>query len=195
MRIFYILIFIGITKLLSAQDAVFTATGQRVVVENQDTFVVVDVMAYSNQRFKLGSGQLYLNYDTTTFGSNVVENQNFNYTIPTTSILGKKIGVPPFQFNFYNNIIVNDNIFNRVSISWQHNFSHTCLDSLNINEYLDVVLSFKIKVKEGYGGIIPPICLETGETFIHQTYTACGPNVCNVNDCINYAGVQLLNDL
>lgn len=195
MRIFYILIFIGITKLLSAQDAVFTATGQRVVVENQDTFVVVDVMAYSNLNFKLGSGQLYLNYDTMAFGSNVVENENLIYTIPPASILGKKIGVPPLQNNFYNAIVVNDNAFNRVSFSWQHNFSQACLDSLNVNEYLDVIFTLKFKVKQGYGGNIPTICLETGDIFIHQTYTACGPGVCDVNDCINHAGVQILNDL
>lgn len=195
MRIFYVLIFMGITKILIGQDAVFTATGQRVIVENQDTFVVVEVMAYSNQNFKLGSGQLYLNYDTMAFGSNVVENENFIYTIPVNSILGKKIGTPPLQYNFYGDVVVNDNSLNRVSFSWQHDFSHTCLDSLNVNEYLDVIVSLKFKVKDGYSGNIPTICLETGDIFIHQTYTACGPFVCDVSDCINHAGVQLLNDL
>ncbi len=194
MRKFYLLILFGITTMLSAQDAVFTATGQRVVVENQDTFVVVEIMAYSNQQFKLGSGQLYLNYDTTAFGSNVVENGNFIYTIPETSILGKKIGISPMLNNFYNDIVVNDNVFNRISFSWQHNYSHACLDSLNVNEYLDVIVTFKFKVKPGYGGIIPTICLETDALFVHQTYTACGPSVCDVKDCISHEGVQIIND-
>ena len=192
-KIIFSLLFL-LVKPSFAQDATFSMTGQRIIMENGIKYCLVEMMAYSNQGLKLGAGQIYFNYDTTAFGANIVANGNLIHSIPSSSILDKTIGSPPLQFNFYNNFIVNDNTYNRVSFSWQHNFSHTCLDSLNVNEYLDVIVSLKIKLKNNYSGPIPMICLETNENFIHQTFTACGPNYCNINDCINHPGVQLMND-
>ncbi|MBK9255355.1 MAG: hypothetical protein IPM42_07705 [Saprospiraceae bacterium] len=178
-----------------SQDATFMLTGHRIVHEAGTDYYYVDAMSYSNQGFKLGSGQLYFTYDTTAFGPNIIANNKMEILLPSASILSKKIGNPPFQFNYYNNLITNDNTFNRVSFSWQHNFSNTCLDSMNMNYFMDVLFVIKIAVKPDHLGPINPICLESNNIYIHQTYTACGPNICNINDCLNHPGVQLSQEI
>jgi len=177
-----------------SQDATFMLTGHRVINEGGTDYYYAEAMSYSNLGFKLGSGQLYFTYDTTAFGPNIFDNNKLQILFPQASVLSKKIGNPPFQFNYYNSLIANDNTFNRVSFSWQHNFSKTCLDSLNMSYFMDVLFVIKIAVKPDHSGPIDPICLESNNIYIHQTYTACGPNICNINDCLNHPGVQLSQD-
>lgn len=179
---------------LVAQDAYFTLTGHRQDVVGPDTFHVADVQTHSNAGFKLGSGQLYFNYNTSTFGSNIFTNGALNISIPSNSILDKKIIAPPFTFNIYGDFITNDNTSDRVSFSWQHDFSHACFDTANVTYYSDVLFTIRLKYLPGETNSDHGLCLESAESYIHQTFTACGPDPCNTSDCFNFPGVQILND-
>jgi hypothetical protein len=179
---------------LQAQDVHYTLTNPRDMNEGGDYFYYVDVLSYSNEGFKLGSGQLYFNYDTTAFGPNVFVNDRLEVLLPDSSVLNQKVGAPPFEFSFYGDIIINDNTYNRFSYSWQHDFSFDCLLEENMNPYSDVLFTLKLKYKEGMENADPGICLEGSAVYVDQTFTACGPDPCNTSDCFNHPGDQLTMD-
>ncbi len=177
-----------------SQDVYYTLTNPRDIAESGDTFHLIDVLTYSNEGFKLGSGQLYINYDTTVFGENVFHYSNLEILIPDNTILDQSVSIPPMEHNYYNDFITNDNTARRFSFSWQHDFSQACLDTFNIDYYSGVVIALKLKYKNGQVGNPTGICLEGGQNYSGQTYTACGPSDCNSIDCLNNPGVQLIND-
>lgn len=180
--------------LVKGQDVTYSLTNPRTTTEGADNFFLVDVLTYSNLGFKLGSGQLYFNYDTLAFGPNVFNSGALEIIIPDSSILDRTVGNPPFVFNYYGNFITNDNIYSRFSFSWQHDFSHACLDTVNIDYYSGVLFTLKMKFLSGQSGQSTGLCLEGGSNYIDQTFTACGPSDCNTNDCFNNPGTQLLMD-
>lgn len=177
-----------------SQDVTYTITGHRQEYESGDTFLLADVHLHSNQGFKLGSGQFYINYNHLAFGENVFSNNNIDLINPDGTIIDFSINAPPFNFSFYNNIIFNDNTSSRVSVSWQHAFSKGCIMENNIQYVADLLFSVKIKYLPGKVNLSHNVCLESSTNFIHQTFTACGPNPCNINDCLNFPGTQLTSE-
>lgn len=190
--IFSLIISIVIT--VSSQDVHYTLVNPRVENEEGTYYHLVDVLSYSNEGFKLGSGQLYINYDTIAFGSNVFMNDKLQIILPDSSVLNEKVGAPPFEFSFYGDIITNDNTFNRFSYSWQHDFSNDCLFDQNMNQYSDVLFTIKLEYKDDLEVADPGICLEGSAVYVDQTFTACGPAPCNTSDCFNYPGNQIIAD-
>lgn len=180
--------------LMQAQDVHYTLTNPRNVDENGTIYHMVDVLTFSNSGFKLGSGQLYFNYDTTAFGPNAYNNGNLQVIIPDGSILNTTLGQPPLEFSFYGDIVANDNTYNRFSYSWQHDFSSACLFDENVNYYTDVLFTLKFKFKPGQSNVDPGICFEGSAVYIDQTYTACGPVDCNTSNCFAFPGIQLVAD-
>ena len=71
--------------------------------------------------FKLGSGQIYFNYNTAAFGSNVDANSGFEVTADYASgyFLGESSGLT----NFYDITTINDNTSSRVSWSFSQGVS------------------------------------------------------------------------
>lgn len=178
-----------------AQDVTFTLTNPRTEIEGQDTFYLADVLSYSNNGFKLGSGQLYFNFNTEAFGENVLINGNLEIIIPDSSVLNTLLIAGPFQFNFYNDFVANDNTVSRFSYSWQHAFSLGCLFKDNINYFSDCLFTLKIRFLPGKSDVETELCMESGANYVDQTFTTCGPSDCNINDCFNSPGTQIVNDL
>ena len=192
--IFVLGLILGVTSSVISQDVHYTLVNPRVDFEEGTFYHLVDVLSYSNEGFKLGSGQLYINYDTIAFGPNVFMNDKLQIILPDSSVLNEKVGSPPFEFSFYGDIISNDNTFNRFSYSWQHDFSNDCLLEQNMNQYSDVLFTIKIEYKEDQEVVDPGICLEGSAVYVDQTFTACGPLPCNTSDCFNYPGNKIVAD-
>lgn len=174
-----------------AQDMQVTLAGPRVETEGGDDYFYVDVLMYSNGGFKLGSGQLYVNYNTLAFGDNVFQNNNLEILLPPEALLSRILGAPPFEFDYYGDRIVNDNTSSRFSFSWQQDFSAGCLLENNANYYSNLLFTIKIKFLPGQSGLDPGVCLEDGINFIEQIFTACGPVDCNTADCYAIPGIKL----
>jgi hypothetical protein len=196
MRNLYIIFTLFFSSFCLAQDATFNTINSRQLITGSDTFYLVDIIAFSKSGFKMGSGQLYINYDTTAFGQNVFLNNKFEIlTSDSSAILNKKIGAPPFLFNFYGDFFVNDNTASRISFSWQHDFTGGCMTQSNIDFYTGLLFTLKLKYKLGKTQSPANVCFESGDNFIHQIFTTCGPNNCNTNDCLNFPGIQLQTDV
>lgn len=191
-------IFVFFCVLLSfqpdAQDVHYTLVNPRDIEEGSDSFHIIDVMTYSNIGFKLGSGQLYFQYDTNAFGPNVIANGHLEFLVPDSSILNERVGIAPMDSAFYGDFISNDNTFNRFSYSWQPDLSLACQVGENVNYFSDFLFTLKIKYLSGGTSHDPGICLEGEALYLDQTYTACGPVDCNSANCIDFPGMQIVTD-
>jgi len=161
----YFIILLGLFCFVNVegQDVTYSLSNPRMETEGLDDYFLADVLTYSNLGFKLGSGQLYFNYDTLAFGPNIFNSGALEIIIPDSSILDRRVGSPPFSFNYYGNFITNDNIYSRVSFSWQHDFSYACLDTVNVDYYTGVLFTLKIKYLSGQAGQNTGLCLEGGK--------------------------------
>ncbi len=177
---------------LSGQDVTFSFANAQIT--NSGNCYEVDVMIQSTAGFKLGSGQLYFNYNTAAFGTNVVANSKLTITRPSGSILETQVGSPPFQFDFYNNFVENDNTSSRFSFSWQHAFSEACLSGNNITNSATALFHIKLDFATGGSGQSPNLCFENSGAFDDQTFTACGPATCTNVNCTSDPGTQITND-
>ena len=175
---------------LSAQDVNFSFANAQNTTDGADHFYEVDVMVSSTAGFKLGSGQLYFNFNTAAFGDNIEANGKVAFSHPAGSyILGTIIGSPLFSFNNYTDFVTNDNTTSRVSFSWQVAFSAECLPANNVTATPSAL--FHIKIQYVNVAEDPGVCFESGDLFTNQTYTAfvngsCGPT--------SMPGTQLSND-
>lgn len=194
-RLIIILSLVFWAQMSFLQDVTFTLTNPRIESESGNDYFLADVLSYSNSGFKLGSGQLYFNYDTSAFGPNMHSNNNLEMIIPDSSVLNAKVGVPPDENDFYNDFVTNDNRYSKFSFSWQHAYSFSCLDTNNIHVYSDLIFTIKLKFKAGQSGTDPGVCIESGNNYVNQTFTPCGPVSCDVKDCYNHPGTQIVNDL
>lgn len=195
MKVVLIAILSIVVTSVYAQDVTYTLTNPRVETDGVDSFFLTDVLTYSNEGFKLGSGQLYFTYDTTAVGANVFSNSSLEVILPDSSMLNHRVGTPPFQFSFYSSLITNDNTYNRFSQSWQHSFSGDCMIDQNVNPFSDALFTIKLRFKQGYSHVDPALCLEGSAVYIDQTFTACGPDPCNTADCLNHPGSQVAEDV
>ena len=90
------------------QDITYTFANAQNTNDGSNDFYEVDVLIKSSADFKLGSGQLYFNYNIAAFGPNVSANGKLEYTQPTGYILGEVYGFPA-----YKGFIQNDNTSSR----------------------------------------------------------------------------------
>lgn len=183
-----------VTLGLNAQDVTYTFANAQNTNDGTNDFYEADVMVESVAGFKLGSGQIYINYNTAAFGENVQASGKLAITHPNgTHILGLQVGSPPFQFPFYKDFITNDNTVSRFSFSWQHAFSEECISN-NVVGTASAV--FHIKIEYTNVAQSPGICFESTPLFIDQTFTACGSGMasCGNADCFAQPGTQVTND-
>jgi hypothetical protein len=173
---------------LAAQDVRFQLENPQ--VSNGGLTYEVDVMIASTAAFKLGSGQLYFNYNNLVLGENIAANAKINIVRPAGSVLSTKIG----PFDFYKDFIVNDNTTSRVSFAWQHGFSAGCLGVDNVTAAPVLLFRINVELLPGAAGASPDLCFESSELFSDQTFTACGPGSCDNANCQANPGIQLVND-
>lgn len=177
-----------------AQTVSFTFANAQNTNDGSNDYYEVDVMIAADSDFKLGSGLLYFNYNTSAFGTNVLTNGNIEFAYDAGSyILGEEVGTAPFVFGIYSNRTSNDNTTSRVAFSWQQSLGDTYYSSDNVTSTATAL--FHIKIKYTDVNEDPSFCFESGSAFDDQTYTACGTESGGTSaDCQNSSGTQLTSD-
>lgn len=182
-----IVFFIGVVSSFHAQDVIFNLANPQIT--GGGSSYEVDVLISSSATFKLGSGQLYFNYNTSAFGTNVVLNNRVTITQPSGSILATNVGFP-----FYNSFLATDNSTSRFSFAWQQALSSSCLVSNNITGTDQLLFHIKLD----FTGSIQTadLCFHSIDPFDNQIFTACGPETgnCTFASCATYPGTQITND-
>ncbi|MBT8325919.1 MAG: T9SS type A sorting domain-containing protein [Winogradskyella sp.] len=187
-----------ITAMGFAQEAIlFTFDNVNITTDGPDTFYEIDVMIETTNAgsFKLGSGQLYFNYNTTAFGANIVSNNGLDITFPEGEyIAGQYVdGGPPLPI--YSNFIENDNTASRFSWAFSQTYSESTFANANVTPTAAKLCHLKLKFVDPNAA--PMLMFEDGGTFDDQFFTACGSENSgpfDTADCTNYPGNQITND-
>ncbi|MEL7249606.1 MAG: T9SS type A sorting domain-containing protein [Bacteroidota bacterium] len=182
--LFILLLFITNTSLL-AQSLDFAIANKTVTA----TEVTFDVTLASDTPFKLGSGQLYFNFNTAAFGEWVIDNDAVTISYPDGSVLAQSNGFP-----LYTSFVENDNTASRFSFSWQQGVSSGTYPADNITSTPAVLFHVSMAFTTGGQFQSDDICFESSDVFDDQTFTACGPASFGFADCLNEPGVQLTDD-
>lgn len=145
--------------------------------------------------FKLGSGQIYFNYNVDAFGPNVNANSRIEITHPIPNyIIGQYINAAPA--NIYATPVINDNIDSRVSWSFYETFS-----SVTFNNNVTATPTKLIHIKLTYIDVLqtPNVAFVNDNAelplAVDQFYTCCGSagiGPFETIDCTNFPGTQFL---
>ena len=157
------------------------------------TSVEFDVTLESSTSFELGSGQIYINYNTAAFGTSAVAAGRVTITHPYgPTLLGS---------GYYSTFITNDNTDSRFSFSWQQLYSSGTIPSNNITATAAVLFHVKMDFTAGGSGQPQNICFEASGIYDDQTFTACGPYTvpgppffADPANCTSFPGTQILDD-
>lgn len=180
-----------------AQNIEFTFSNTQITNDGTDDFYETDVMiaAVDGQtNFKLGSGLLYINYNTSAFGSNIDANANAEVTHPNPDyILGDINGFP-----YYTSFNLIDNTDSRIAFSFQQGISSGSMTTENVTGTPKRLFHLKIKFIDS--ALDPMVVFEDNEIQPpgvndgrDQFYTACGPETAGFPDCAGELGMQFLN--
>lgn len=179
-----------------SQDIHFTFANAQNTNDGSNDFYEVDVMIQtinSTGSFKLGSGQLYFNYNTLAFGSNIKAGGSFTVTHTNPDYICGQF-VDAAAAAIYGPFTTNDNTTSRVSWAFSQAFSSSTFAADNVTPTAKKLCHIKIK----YAGTIqdPMFLFEDGTIYDDQFYTACGPagGPFTTADCGASPGTQLLND-
>ncbi|WP_422105423.1 BspA family leucine-rich repeat surface protein [Winogradskyella sp.] len=177
------------TELLSSAVTV-AFTNAEITNDGMDDYYEADIVISGTTDFYIGSGQVYLEYNTAAFGENVATNNSIAYSQPDGSILGYSFG--PFS-PAYRDFVQNDNTTSRVSLSFQQNIGLAGLETapeLQITSTPKVL--FHIKIRYVDISADADICFYSEGVFQDQFFTACGGTA--TADCTNTPGVQITSD-
>ena len=193
-------LFIFIVASLSAQNIQFTFENAQNTNDGSNDFYEADIMIQTIgglADFKLGSGQIYFNYNTAAFGVNVDANAKFEATYPNAGgyLCGQQIDAAPIDI--YGNFVINDNTTSRVSWAFGQTFSSITFANNNVTATPTKLIHIKfqyIDVNE-----VPMVAFENDNGVLSQAtdqfYTACGSagsGAFETADCTNYAGTQFV---
>ncbi|PIA79376.1 hypothetical protein BFR04_00555 [Gaetbulibacter sp. 4G1] len=162
---------------INAQNIQFTFANAQNTNDGTNDFYEADIMigAIDGQAdFRLGSGQLYFNYNTAAFGTNVRANNKIQITATPSPeyFLGEKAGFT----DFYDISVINDNTNSRVSWAFQQGVSSGAMTQLVTSTPRKLI---HIKLQYTDVNQPPNISFEDNETLVNsardQFYTACGP--------------------
>jgi len=180
-----------------AQDIHFTFSNAENTNDGSDDYYEVDVLIQTintTGTFKLGSGQLYFNYNTTAFGTNVEKNSGITVTNANPDFIAGQF-VDIAAASIYGPFTTNDNTTSRVSWSFSQAFSRSTFAADNITDTPAKLCHLKIKyidVNED-----PMLVFEDGAIYDDQFFTACGLDSggpFGSADCGAEAGSQIVND-
>ena len=173
----YILTFL-FSVLVNSQSVKFTFANSQIITEGVNEYYEVDVFIQtdgSTSDFKLGSGQLFFNYNTAAFGPNVASNSNFEVSYPTVDgfICGQEIDAGGNVI--YGNFVINDNSNNRVSFSYSQVYSASTFANNNVTNLPLPLCRLKIKFLDTNED--PNFVFEPVWSFRQQTFSACDSGV------------------
>lgn len=180
----------------SQEDILFSFDNVETTNDGVDNFYEVDVMLKTTTAgtFKLGSGQLYFNYNTAAFGSNIGNTAAFDVSYPDDYIIAQKIAA--FAVPFYGDFEINNNLTSRVSWGFDQVYSSLTIANDNVGPTSAKLIHIKFKyidVNED-----PMLEFHSGGVFEDLFFTACGSEpgsgVTAGEDCENYPNIQLTND-
>ena len=193
-----ITIIVLITGLVTySQDIHFTFGNAQNTNDGSNDYYEVDIMLQTinaTGSFKLGSGQLYFNYSTAAFGTNVFGSGGFVVTqVNPDNIAGQFIDIAP-GINIYGPFTINDNTTSKVSWAFSQVYSSSTFAVDNVSPTPAKLCHLKIKYIDV--GQAPMVLFEEGGTFIDQFFTACGPagGATELANCGTDPGAQILND-
>ncbi|MFD1005660.1 hypothetical protein, partial [Winogradskyella aquimaris] len=120
-----------------AQDIHFTFDNAEMTNDGVNDFYEVDVLIQTlngTGSFKLGSGQLYFNYNTVSFGENVAANNKIEITHPNAGgyIAGQYVDAA--AADIYGGFTINDNTTSRVSWAFSQVFSSSTFANDNVDD-------------------------------------------------------------
>lgn len=180
-----------------SQDIHFTFANSTITNDGSNDFFETDVMIQtinSTGSFKLGSGQLYFTYNTLAFDDDVYSNSRFEVTTPNVEgYIGGQF-IEAAQATIYKEFTVNDNTSFRISWSFSQAFAAaTFTDNVTANPTKLCHIKFKYTdVNQN-----PMVAFETGDSYLDQFTTACGPDTggsFESENCGANPGIQLVND-
>ncbi|MBX2827381.1 MAG: T9SS type A sorting domain-containing protein [Flavobacteriaceae bacterium] len=174
-----------------AQNINFTFQNAQITNDGTDDFYEVDVFIASDTDFMLGSGLLYINYNTAAFGTNVSTNGNLEYE--HGNLGGGYILDQDYLalLSVYGPFIQNDNLPNRFAVSFQQALSTNAFSGNNVTATPTPLMHLKIRYQDVAQD--PMICFEGVAPFDDQFFTACGGAGLGV-DCTNFPGMQITGD-
>ena len=187
------------TSLSYAQEDIrFSFENPQITNDGVDDFYEIDVMIQTHNTttgtFKLGSGQLYFNYNTAAFGDNVVSNNRLEVSYPSGEyIAGQNIDVVAFPI--YSNFVKNDNTASRFSWAFSQTYGESTFAADNVTPTPAKLCHIKLKFLDVNAQ--PMLMFEDDGTYDDQFFTACGSENSgpgDAADCTNYPGVQMPND-
>ncbi len=189
------LLIMSITLLIGttnyAQNIQFTFMNAVNTNDGIDDFYETDIMIETidgQVDFKLGSGQIYFNYNETAFGTNINASTNYEATtVYPEYFLGQNITVP-FPFEYYS-FVINDNTTSTVSWSFSENISANSMTKL-VTSTPRKLLHLKIK----YVDVNQSPDVEFNTSIVDSTsqfFTACGGT--GSVDCTGFPGTQFVN--
>ncbi|WP_422106258.1 BspA family leucine-rich repeat surface protein [Winogradskyella sp.] len=162
----------------------------RMTSDDTDYYYEADIMIESDEDFYVGSGLLYLDYNTAAFGEHVQANGHIEYSQPEGSILGYSFGASTPAYKYF---IKNDNTGSRVALSFQQNIA---LEGLETVSELQITATPKllmhIKLRYADVNADADVCFFSDGLFQDQFYTACGGGT--IADCIYAPGVKIIDD-
>ncbi len=179
---------------LNAQNIEFTFANAQTTNDGSFDFYEVDVMIATVgglADFKLGIGQVYINYNSLAFGNSIHTGGGLEITYPADYILGQVNGFP-----YYSDFITNDNSTSRFSFAYQQGISSA---SMTDNVTSTPSKLFHVKMLFTDSGQLPMVAFEDNETqppgvdkCRDQFFTACGPTTGGLgfDDCSAFPGTQ-----
>jgi hypothetical protein len=180
-----------------SQDIHFTFANAQNTNDGSFDYYEVDVMIQTintTGTFKLGSGQLYFNYNTLAFGTNVFGSGGFEVTqVNPDYIVGQYVDA--VAVGIYFSFTLNDNTTSKVSWAFSQFYSSVTFAADNITETPAKLCHLKFKyidVNEA-----PMVLYEEGGSFDDQFFTVCGPDTGGILEPVNCGanpGTQILND-
>ena len=190
-----------ITLSLYAQNIEFTFDNLQTTNDGSNDFYEVDVMiaAVGGQAdFKLGKGQIYINYNTAAFGTFINGSGGIEISYPEVDgyILGLTAGFPYYSTTGTG---IADNSESRISFAYQQGISSGSMPSNNVTSTPTKL--FHIKMQFTNSLELPMVAFEDDESPApagvpgcrDQFETACGPSTSGFPDCVSFPGV-VFND-
>lgn len=189
-----------ITLSLNAQNIEFTFDNSQTTNDGTFDYYEADVMIATvdgQADFKLGKGQLYINYNTAAFGTFINGSGGIEITYPEVDgyILGLTNGFPYYSTTGTG---IADNSDARFSFAYQQGISSGSMPSDNVTSTPTKL--FHIKMQFTDSGQMSMVAFEDNETqppgvagCRDQFETACGPSTSGFPDCVSFPGT-VFND-
>lgn len=173
-----LLILMIISLSLNAQNIEFTFANAQTTNDGVSDFYEVDVMIATvngQADFKLGKGQVYINYNTAAFGTFINGAGGIEITYPEAEgyFLGQVITLPVYTTTGTG---IADNSASRISFAYQQSLSS---GTMTENITSTPTKLFHIKMQFTNAVELPMVAFEDDETQVSncrdQFETACGP--------------------